>query len=130
MYIVFVDDDANVRSSTSDLLRLLGMEVAAFADAETAFRSASDRRPDAMLVDLNMPSMDGFELAQILRQRFGPELRLVAFTGITSDRQREAAARVGFDAFLAKPSTGGAIVEALSGPMRSSAPSSARAGGL
>jgi CheY-like chemotaxis protein len=116
MYIVFVDDDANVRSSTAELLRLLGVEVAAFSDAWSAIDSVTDRCPDAVLIDLNMPAMDGFEVAQVLRERFGRTLRLVAFSGVTSTFQREAAAHAGFDVFLAKPCTGVAMIQALTRP--------------
>jgi CheY-like chemotaxis protein len=113
--IVYVDDDARVLASITELLIHLGLSVRAFDNGPDALRSIESDMPDAALIDLNMPGMDGFEVAAEIRGRLSRKLRLVAFTGVASKGQRSAAALAGFDVFLIKPCSGSAIVRALQG---------------
>lgn len=90
-----------------DMLKL-GLESAGFEtdvadDAETALRIASVRGPAVVIVEINLPGMDGWELARRLRMLFGSRIRLIALTsrGDSEDHLRSTAA--GFDVHLVKP---------------------------
>ena len=90
-----------------DMLKL-GLESAGFEidladDAETALSAATARAPAVVIIEINLPRMDGWELARRLRQLFGARVRLIAVTsrGDPEDHARSIAA--GFDVHLVKP---------------------------
>src|SRR5262249_28287318 len=88
----------------AQLLRLWGQEVMVATDGRQALEAASGLTLDAALLDLDLTGMDGFEVAQALRQRpAGESILLIAVTGRWEDEFRQRAARVGFDFFLTKP---------------------------
>ena len=73
-------------------------------DGPAALKEARNFEPDVILVDIGLPIMDGYEVAQALRQdeRFKQTI-LVAVTGYAHDSDRERAAQAGFNHHLAKP---------------------------
>jgi CheY-like chemotaxis protein len=79
--VLFVDDDASIRKSTSMLLIAAGYEV---ATAEHGFDALLQLKnappPDIIISDLNMPQMSGFELLSVVRRRF-PEIPVIAVSG-------------------------------------------------
>jgi CheY-like chemotaxis protein len=85
------------------LLQLWGHEVRVAYDGPSALTAAAALRPEIVLLDLTLPDMDGYEVADRLRQGHIGEARLVAITGrgLEADRQRSRAA--GFDGHLVKP---------------------------
>ena len=90
-----------------DMLKL-GLESAGFEvdladDAETALSAATARAPAVVIMEINLPRMDGWELARRLRQLLGARVRLIALTsrGDPEDHARSMAA--GFDVHLVKP---------------------------
>ena len=97
--ILLVDDSAAVRESLSDILQDLGYEVRTAGDGEDALRSAEAWRPDYVLLDINIPLLDGYEVARRLRARFtAGELKLVMISGLTLDAATmRNAKRAGFD---------------------------------
>lgn len=112
--IVFIDDDAAVRTALTALLEMFGFEVRDFDNGADAIDAIDAALPDAVLVDINMPGMDGFEVARRLRaSRHTANLHLVALTAITDEVQRSRATTAGFDVFLTKPASGQTILDAL-----------------
>jgi CheY-like chemotaxis protein len=102
--ILVVDDNADALELLVEELRLLGHDVVDAEDAERALTLACSARPEVALLDLGLPEMDGYELAQRLREIDGlAGIKLVAISGygLGSDRARSAAA--GFDEHLVKP---------------------------
>ncbi len=100
--ILIVDDEQDTRTMLATILRVAGHETVAVADGLAALEAARSFRPDAVLVDLGLPKMNGYEVARRLREEHkGEKLLLVAVTGYQSDpdRLREA----GFDRHLIKP---------------------------
>jgi CheY-like chemotaxis protein len=102
--ILAVDDNADALALLAEELRLLGYEVAEAADGFAALALARSMRPAVALLDIGLPGMDGYELAQRLRSMDGlASINLVAISGygLESDRARSKA--VGFDEHLVKP---------------------------
>jgi CheY-like chemotaxis protein len=97
-----VEDNADARLALVELLELWGYRVEGVASGEEALEKAAEEQPAIALVDLDLPGIDGFEVAQRLRQAKKDRL-LIAMSGFgqTEDRQRSFAA--GFDRHLVKP---------------------------
>jgi CheY-like chemotaxis protein len=100
--VLVADDNADARESLSFLLRLLGYDVAEAEDGPAALAAARSFRPDAAILDLAMPGMDGLELAR--RLRAVPELGEVVLVAVTGHAHQEVpVAEAGFAAYLLKP---------------------------
>jgi len=65
--ILIVDDEAGVRELLGDALRIAGFETATAPDGMSALTSIRNKKPDLLIIDINMPLMDGFELVERLR---------------------------------------------------------------
>jgi CheY-like chemotaxis protein/two-component sensor histidine kinase len=100
--ILIIDDNVDGREALVTLLELAGHEVHEAVDGPSGLASASQLRPDAVLVDIGLPGLDGFEIARRLRAS-GPPLRLIALTGYGHPDHRRRGAEAGFDAYLVKP---------------------------
>ena len=100
--VLVVDDNRDAATSLADFLRLDGHESMAVYGAKEALDAVAIFRPDAVLLDIGLPDLDGYEVAQRLRAS-GSAVRLIALTGYgqTEDIQRTRSA--GFDAHLVKP---------------------------
>jgi two-component system CheB/CheR fusion protein len=102
--ILAVDDDADTADSFAMLLRLWGYDACACYDGPAAMQAAGAHLPQAVLLDVGMPGMDGFQVARLLRRR--PELANIAIIGIsgyTGEAYRRRAREAGFDHYLLKP---------------------------
>jgi CheY-like chemotaxis protein len=82
-----VDDDASGRQALAQLISLWGMEVAAVADGSSALEQARARPPDIVLIDLELPDMNGVELARRLGALLGDGVLLYAFSGYGPDQR-------------------------------------------
>jgi CheY-like chemotaxis protein len=102
--VLVVDDNRDSVDTLSILLQVKGHESRVAESGEDAIALADDYRPEIVLLDLSLPGMDGYEVAQLLRQRpYGASLVLVALTGWSGREVREKAAAAGFDFHLLKP---------------------------
>ena len=102
--VLLVEDNADVRESTAELLRIMGYEVAEAGNGDEALIAAADRMPDVIVMDVGLPGRDGYRIATDLRQL--PRLRhvpLIAVTGYGQARDKDRASAAGFDAHLVKP---------------------------
>ena len=99
-----VDDNVDAAESIAEALELLGNRVRVAHDGVEALRLARESKPDLALLDIGLPVIDGYELAQRLRSEH-PGLRLVAVSGYGQDGDRAAAFRAGFSRHLVKPVT-------------------------
>jgi signal transduction histidine kinase/CheY-like chemotaxis protein len=119
--ILVVDDNCDSATSLTVLLRLLGHDVRDANDGLQTLRILENFVPDLLLLDLGLPGMDGFEVANQLRSqaRFR-DLRIVALSGYGGALDRERSRDAGFDEHLVKPIDFAALQSILSSlPSRS-----------
>ena len=101
--ILVVDDNADAARLLSDSLQALGHRAVVAFDGPSALERASAFHPDVVLLDLGLPVMDGFEVAQRLKAL--PErgrLEVVAITGYGQDIDRQRTRESGFDEHMVK----------------------------
>ena len=102
--ILIVDDHEDTAEMLSMLLTGKGHDTLVALDGTTALAAAASFQPHIGLLDLSLPGMSGYELAQHLRAVPGlARIRLVAVTGHGSDAHRARARAVGFDEHILKP---------------------------
>jgi two-component system, sensor histidine kinase len=98
-----VEDNEDVRLTMQDLLELRGHQVHLACDGPTGLEAALNLRPQVALVDLGLPGMDGFAVAQQIRARGAGDMLLVALTGYGGDEARVRTRLAGFDEHMVKP---------------------------
>jgi chemosensory pili system protein ChpA (sensor histidine kinase/response regulator) len=102
--IMVVDDSLTVRKVTSRLLEREGYAVITAKDGVDALEQMRDTLPDVMLVDIEMPRMDGFDLARIVRRDPRTQrIPIIIISSRTAEKHRKQAAQIGANAFLGKP---------------------------
>src|SRR6266542_4175689 len=102
--VLVVDDNVDSAESMAVLLRLYGHDVRLAHDGEAALEEARSFRPDVMFLDIDLPKMDGYEVAR--RLRLEPAmggLTLVAMTGYGQEEERRRTREAGFHSHLVKP---------------------------
>ena len=112
--VLVVDDNHEAADVLAEMLVLSGYEARCAYDGPAAIAIAHGFGPDAILLDLGMPGMDGLEVAAALRaqERFA-RTRVVAFTAWGDMRTRAQTKAAGFDGHVVKPASLPAILEAL-----------------
>jgi CheY-like chemotaxis protein len=101
--VLLVDDNADARDLIADALQYFGHGVQAVADGAQALAVAASQEFDVALLDIGLPVMDGYELAQHLRRLRGNSLRIFALTGYGLEQDRARAKGAGFDGHFVKP---------------------------
>ncbi len=102
--VLVVEDDSDTAISMALVLRLYGYDAQVVADGRTAIGMASTFRPDAILLDLALPHMDGYRVAKQLREQPCNERPyIIVISGYASAADRQRSAEVGIDLHLAKP---------------------------
>jgi two-component system, sensor histidine kinase len=120
--VLIIDDNHDIRVGLGDLLRSAGHEVLVSPRGEDGIALALERKPNAVLIDIGMPGLDGYAVARRLRKEFGDSVRLVALTGYGSTQDRKKAFEAGFDQHITKPTTLAVLNRVLSeAPVRASA---------
>ncbi len=102
--VLVVDDNRDSVDTLSMLLRIKGHDARIAESGEEAIAIADEYQPNVVVLDLSLPGMDGYEVAQQLRARpYGNRMVLVALTGWSGHDVRVKAAEAGFDFHLLKP---------------------------
>jgi len=102
--ILVVDDNADAAVTLTQLLELLGHEASSVTDSRSALDAAKAMRPDLAILDINMPHVNGLQLARLFRA--DDELKgchLVALTAMDGMDYRQRIREAGFDAHIRKP---------------------------
>jgi CheY-like chemotaxis protein len=102
--VLVVDDNAEVAQTVGWMLEMIGHEYELVHDGQAALEAARAYKPDAILLDIGMPGMDGYAVCRVLRQdeafRNTP---IIAQTGWGQERDKLLASEAGFDHHLVKP---------------------------
>ena len=102
--IVVADDNRDAAASLAALLELSGHEVAVVNDGAAALEAIEESRPDIALLDIGMPTLNGYDIAKRVRAtEWGGAITLVAVTGWGQDADRDQAFAAGFDYHWVKP---------------------------
>lgn len=100
--LLIVDDDADLADTLAQLLEARGFVTRVARDGEEAVRAFAQFRPQAALIDISLPVMNGRELARRLRET-GTDATLIALSGFGRKQDEEASLASGFDLHLVKP---------------------------
>jgi DNA-binding response OmpR family regulator len=104
LLVLVVDDNTDAADSLGLLVRMWGHDVRVAYDGAGILETAAACRPDAILLDIGLPRVDGYCLARQLRQQPGLQgLLLVAVTGYADAEHRALSREAGFDHYLVKP---------------------------
>jgi len=112
--IVVADDDEQLLMTLAQLLRLCGHVVHTARDGNDALAICRATQPDTALLDIDMPGLSGWEVAQMLSADAGPRCRLVALSGRGSAEDRTRSQAAGFDAHCVKPAEPAELLRLLS----------------
>lgn len=112
--VLVVDDERDTATSLARVLKTAGFEVAMTHDGEAALAQAERFQPDVCVVDINMPRMNGYELARKLRQLLrGRRVVLATVTGFDDGDHLDRAAAAGFDLHFSKPANPVELIDQL-----------------
>jgi signal transduction histidine kinase len=102
--VLVVEDNQDAQDALRVLLEIWGHEVLVAGDGSSGIQAALAHRPDIALVDLGLPSVDGYEVARQVRAALGASAPLlIALTGYGAPEQRSQALAAGFDLHIVKP---------------------------
>ena len=102
--ILVVEDDEKSRRLLTDVLQYHGFDVSAVPCGEDGLADARTRVPDAALLDIELPGINGFDVLTRLRaESGGPSMPVIAVTASVMDQDRKKILAAGFDAYVPKP---------------------------
>jgi two-component system, sensor histidine kinase len=101
--VLIIEDNADGRESLRTLLQLLGYRVEVAIDGVQAVEKGLAIRPMAAIVDIGLPRLNGYQVAQRLRAALGDSVTLIAHSAYSQRAERILALAAGFDALVAKP---------------------------
>ena len=116
--VLVVDDNADALDTMETFLNLYGFEVLAARDPQEALKIATAFNADVYVLDIGLPGMDGYQLAEKLRQLHGLDTRsarFIALTGYGQAADKARALAAGFDAHFAKPAEVEKLLLAIQG---------------
>ena len=112
--ILAVDDEPNILMSIEFILEMEGYEVHTARDGEEALEIAGRERPDLILLDINMPRKDGYEMCRVLRERedmAGTKVIMLTAKGQTLEKKKGL--EVGADEYVTKPFSAEDLLEKI-----------------
>src|SRR5690606_166086 len=118
--VLVVDDNPDAADTLAEALRTCGYEVAVSHDGPAALALARSFAPEAAVLDIGLPVMDGYELGRRLRE-LQPAVRLIALSGYGQDGDRQRSEAAGFSVHLVKPVDLPALVASIERGARSDA---------
>ena len=100
--VLVVDDEADVLELLMDFLRSKGYEVLTASDGVEAMRKVREERPQAILLDVRMPKMDGLEVLRQVRKT-DKEIGVIMITGVNEEETGRQAMEMGASDYIVKP---------------------------
>jgi chemosensory pili system protein ChpA (sensor histidine kinase/response regulator) len=109
-----VDDSITIRKASGNFLKRQGFELMTAKDGIDALSQLTEQKPDIILLDIEMPRMDGFEFAAAMRSDDNlKHIPIIMITSRTGDKHRQRAADIGVDVYLVKPYLDVELIEAM-----------------
>jgi chemosensory pili system protein ChpA (sensor histidine kinase/response regulator) len=120
-----VDDSITIRKASGNFLKRQGFELMTAKDGLDALSQLSEQKPDIILLDVEMPRMDGFEFAATMRSDDNlKHIPIIMITSRTGDKHRQRAADIGVDVYLGKPYQDDELIAAMKSQLGSQYPDS------
>jgi len=102
--ILVVDDNHDSALSMAMMLSIMGHDTRTAHDGESAVATAESFLPDVVLLDIGLPKLNGYEVAQRIREKaWGASMYLIAVTGWGQDEDRQRSSEVGLNQHMVKP---------------------------
>ncbi len=101
--ILIADDDVDTALTLAELLDMDGFATRVAHDGISALEECATFNPDIVLLDIGMPELNGYEVAERIRARAGTSVRIIAISGWGSSHDRAKGKAAGFDVHLLKP---------------------------
>lgn len=109
--VMIVDDDSGFRAYTADLLESVGHRTVELADGEHVVSAVAEHEPELVILDVQLPGRNGYEVCRELRDRYGDTISIVFVSGERMDSiDRAAGFLVGGDDYLVKPVDAGELI--------------------
>ena len=115
-HILVVDDEVNIAHSLNFLMEKVGYSVRIAADGEEAIEAIKEARPDLILLDINMPRLNGYQVCEMVRA--DPEwqdILIVMLTAKGRNIEREKGLAVGADDYITKPFSTQEVIDKVRG---------------
>jgi CheY-like chemotaxis protein len=114
--ILVVDDNHDSALSMAMMLSIMGHDTRTAHDGESAVETAETFLPDVVLLDIGLPKLNGYEVAQRIRGKaWGESMYLIAVTGWGQDEDRQRSTEVGLNQHMVKPVEPSALEKLLAG---------------
>ena len=113
LHVLVVEDNDDNREGLKELLEAFGYRVDVAMNGEQGLHLALQLRPNVILVDIGLPNLDGYQVAERLRGALGDAIRLVALTGYGQPEDIRRTSEAGFDTHLTKPASVEELLAAL-----------------
>lgn len=101
--ILVIEDNPDSRETLRLVLQSWGHQIQVAPDGLTGLQKALTWQPDVAVVDIGLPLLDGFQVAERIRASLGDRIFLLALTGYAQPHDRRRACEAGFDVLLSKP---------------------------
>lgn len=113
--ILVVDDNHDSALSLAMMLSIMGHDTRTAHDGESAVATAESFLPDVVLLDIGLPKLNGYEVAQRIREKpWGKSMFLIAVTGWGQEEDRQRSSEVGLNVHMVKPVEPAALERLLS----------------
>jgi two-component system cell cycle response regulator DivK len=117
--VLIVDDYDHTREMYAEFLEFAGFRVAEAGTGGVAIKTAHERHPSLVVMDLSLPDMTGWHAAKLLRRDARTmDIPIIAVTAYSQTHARDVALRAGCDVFLEKPIAPNALADQISGLLR------------
>jgi len=101
--VLVIDDNRDAADTTAMFVAGKGGIAEVAYDGESGLAALTNFKPDVVLLDIGMPTLDGYEVCRRIRQTMGASIGVIAITGWGQQQDKQRATRAGFDAHLTKP---------------------------
>ena len=115
--ILLCEDEPDIQRTLKNILKKRGYEVRTAKDGEEAINIAKKINPDAILLDIRMPKVDGLEVAREIR-KCNAQTKIIFITAFQSPELSKEAAKYNISDYLVKPASPGKILKAVEDALR------------